>query len=136
MEMKILHRNISEEEILFALVAEEVGEACTLSQRIKIIMNPGCSQELIIRPFTWLNLCGASDIIFVLFIIWLRMRASPTSSMTSSISISYSLILSCKKFTFILRNHHLQWSFIYMMRLGRCHYVIFVRFARYPSRAT
>ena len=38
-------------------------------------------------------------------------------------------------FTFMLRNPHLRWSFIYMMRLGRCHYMIFVGFARYPSMA-
>ena len=39
------------------------------------------------------------------FTLWLMMRASPTSSTTSSNSISYSLILSCKNFTFTLRNH-------------------------------
>ena len=49
---------------MFALVAEEIGEACILSQIIKIIMNPGCSQELITRPFTRLNLRGARKIIF------------------------------------------------------------------------
>ena len=42
MKVKILYENISEEEILFTLVAEEVDEARILSQRIKIIMNPGC----------------------------------------------------------------------------------------------
>ena len=38
-------------------------------------------------------------------------------------------------FIFMLRNHHLQWSFIYMMRLRRCHLVNFVGSARYPLRA-
>ena len=64
-----------------------------------------------------------------------EMQASLTSSTTSTDNISYSLIFSCKIFTFMLGNHHLQWSFIYMMRLGRCHYVNFVRFSRYPSGA-
>ena len=70
MEMKILHKNISEEEILFELVAEEVGEAYILSQIIKIIMNPDCSQELITRPFTWPNFRGAREIIFGLFMLF------------------------------------------------------------------
>ena len=70
----------------------------------------------------------------MIFIIWLRMQASPTSSTTSANSISYSLIFLCKIFTFMLRNHHLQWSFIYMTRLRRCPYMIFVRYARYPLR--
>ena len=69
MEMKILHENISEEEILFTLVAEEVGEACILSQLIKIIINPDCSQELITRPFTRPNLRDVREIILGLFIL-------------------------------------------------------------------
>ena len=43
-----------------------------------------------------------------------------TSSTTSANSISYSLIFLCKFFISMLRNHHLQWSFTYMMRLRRC----------------
>ena len=45
MKIKKLHENISEEEILFALVAEEVNEACILSQFIKIIINPGALKK-------------------------------------------------------------------------------------------
>ena len=41
------------------------------------------------------------------FILWSRMHASPISSMTGSISISYSPILSCKTFIIILRSHRL-----------------------------
>ena len=55
-----------------------------------------------------------------------------TSSATNANSISYSLIFSCKFFISMLGNHHLQWSFTYMMRLRRCHSMIFVGSARYP----
>ena len=41
MEMNVLHKDIGEQEILFALVVEEGGEACILSQLIEIIINPG-----------------------------------------------------------------------------------------------
>ena len=64
MEMKVLHKDIGGLEILFALVVEEGGEACILSQFIKIIINPGCSQEIIGRPFTQPNLRGAREIKF------------------------------------------------------------------------
>ena len=70
MEMKILHENISEEEILFVLVVEGVGEACILSQVMKVIINSGGSQELITRPFAWPNLRGVRKIIFGLFILF------------------------------------------------------------------
>ena len=40
--------------------------------------------------------------------------------------------ISCKFFISMLRNHHLQWIFTYMMRLRRCHSIIFVGSARYP----
>ena len=40
--------------------------------------------------------------------------------------------ISCKTFTSMLRNHHLQWNFTYMMRLRRCHSMIFAGSARYP----
>ena len=36
---------------------------------------------------------------------------------------------------FMQRNRHLQRSFTYMMRLRRCHSMIFVGYARYPLRA-
>ena len=60
MEMKILHKDICEQEIMFALVVEEGGEACILSQFIEIIINPGFSQEII----TWPDLGGVREIIF------------------------------------------------------------------------
>ena len=203
------------------LVVEEGGEACILSQFIEIIINLGCSQEIITRPFTWLNLRDARKIIFgllcffillflrasalwapqkslhyflkkseifrkrwrdiwgahraearriskvrrirgpniiflapqrfghvnglvmisweqprfmTIFMNWLRMRASPTSSTTGSISISYLPILSCKTFIIILRSHRLQYHFIYMMNSGKCLYVIFARYVGYPMR--
>ena len=64
MKIKKLHENISEEEILFALVAEEVDKACILSQIIKVLINPGCFQELITRPFARPNLRNAREIKF------------------------------------------------------------------------
>ena len=70
--------------------------------------------------------------IYKTLIIWRRMHASPTSSTTSVNSISCSLIFSRKTFIFMLRNHHLQWSFIYMMRLRRCRSMNFVKYVRYP----
>ena len=78
MEIKSLHKNISEEEILFALVAEEVGEACILSQVIKVIINSGGSQERFTRPFARPNLRSARKIVFGIFIllILLILRAS------------------------------------------------------------
>ena len=70
MEIKNLHENISEKEILFVLVVEEVGEACILSQVIKVVGNSGGLQELCItRPFTWLDLRGAREIVFGIFIL-------------------------------------------------------------------
>ena len=56
MKMKILHKGICEQEILIALVVEESGEACIMSQFMKIFINLGCSQEFIRRPFTRPNL--------------------------------------------------------------------------------
>ena len=78
MKVKILHEKISEEEILFALVAEEVNEAYILSQIIKVLINPGRSQELITRPFAWPNLRSVREIIFGLLILFtlLILRAS------------------------------------------------------------
>ena len=78
MKVKILHENISEEEILFTLVAEEVDEACILSLIIIVIINPGCSQEIITRPFTRPNLRGAREIIFgpLVFFTLLIIRSS------------------------------------------------------------
>ena len=70
MKVKFLHESISEYEILIELAVEEVSEACIISQIIKIIMNPGCSQELITRPFTRPNLRSAREIIFGLLIFF------------------------------------------------------------------
>ena len=70
MKVKNLHENISEEEILFVLVAEEVVEACILSQIIKVIINPDGSQELITRPFAQPNFRSAREIIFGLLILF------------------------------------------------------------------
>ena len=66
--------------------------------------NLPCTAE--IRPCEWpcdafLQAAGICD-----DFIWLRMQASPTSSLASVISISYSLILSCKIFIFMLGDHH------------------------------
>ena len=49
----------------------------------------------------------------MIFTLRLIMQASPTSSTTSSISISYSLIFLCKIFISILGDHHLRWIFLY-----------------------
>ena len=78
MKIKNVHENISEQDILFALVVEEVGEACILSQVMKIIINSGGSQERITRPFARPNLRSARKIVFGLFIflILLILRAS------------------------------------------------------------
>ena len=78
MEMKVLHKDIGESEILFALVVEEGGEACILSQFIEIIINLGCSQEIITRPFTRPNFRGAREIIFgpLILLTLLILRAS------------------------------------------------------------
>ena len=70
MKVKMLHENISEEEILFALVTEEVDEACILSQIIKVLIYIGWSQELITRPFAWPNFRSAREIIFGLLILF------------------------------------------------------------------
>ena len=48
---------------MFALVVEEVGEACILSQVIKIIINSDGSQERITRPFARPDLRGARKIV-------------------------------------------------------------------------
>ena len=40
-----------------------------------------------------------------------------------------------QNFTIILSNHLLQYLFIYMMRLRKCHCVIFARFVEYPLKA-
>lgn len=61
-------------------------------------------------------------------LLWLTMQASPLSSTTNAISISYSQIPLCKTFIFILGTHHLRWSFIYMMSIRRCHFMISVGF--------
>ena len=78
MGMKILHKNISEEEIPFVLVGEEVGEACILSQIIKIFINPNFSQELITRLFTQPNLRSMREIVLGLIVLFtlLILRAS------------------------------------------------------------
>ena len=68
---------------------------------------------------------------------YLAENAGLTDFSTTSVnSISYSLIFSCKIFISMLRHHHLKWSFTYMMRLRRCHSMIFVGSARYPLWAT
>ena len=40
-----------------------------------------------------------------------------------------------KTFITILRNHLLRYLFIYMMRLRKCHYIIFERLVEYPLMA-
>ena len=59
---------------------------------------------------------------------WLRMQASPPSSRTDAINISYSPIYLCKTFISMLGAHDLRRNFIYMMSIRRCHFMIFVRF--------
>ena len=98
MEMKILHENISEEEILFALVAEEVDEARIISQIIKVIMNPGCSQELITRAFARPNLRSAREIIFGLLIFFtlLVLRASARRAPQKSLHLILKFLVTQK----------------------------------------
>ena len=45
MEMKVLHKDICEQEILIALVLEESGKACSLSQFMKIFINQAALQK-------------------------------------------------------------------------------------------
>ena len=61
-----------------------------------------------VRPCEWPSDAFLEAAKFMkISITWLRMQASPTSSTTSVISTSYSLILSCKNFIFMLGDHHL-----------------------------
>ena len=69
-----------------------------------------------------------------IFISWLRMQASPPSSMTSVNSISYSPIRLCKIFISMLGGRHLRWNFIYMMSIRRSDFMIFAGFVGYPLR--
>ena len=71
MEMKVLYENISEWEILFTLVVDEVGDACILSQIIKLVVNSSGPQECITRPFTRPNLRGVGKVVLGLFILFI-----------------------------------------------------------------
>ena len=94
MKVKILHENISEEKILLTLVVVEVDEACILSQIIKVLINPGCSQELITRPFTRPNLRIVREnkfgllIFFTLLIHRGSARRAPQQSLHHFLKIS------------------------------------------------
>ena len=67
---KSLHESIGGQEILIDPVVEEVGEARIFSQRIKVFINPGFSQEIITRPFTRPYFRYARKIILGLFLLF------------------------------------------------------------------
>ena len=87
------------------LVVEEVSEASIISQRIKVIINLSCSQEIITRPFTRPNLRGAREIIFgllillTLFILRASARRAPQKSLHHFLKISKILVTQNKSET-------------------------------------
>jgi hypothetical protein len=56
MKVKTLHESISEEEILFTLIFEELDEAGVVRQIVKVIVNSRIPQERVTWPFTRLHL--------------------------------------------------------------------------------
>ena len=106
--------------------------------KVKRIRSPSII-SLVLRRFSHVNGLVMSSWekpgFMKIFIIWLRMQASPPSSTTSMNSISYSPISLCKIFISMLGDHHLRWDFIYMMSIRRCHFMIFAGSIWYPLRA-
>ena len=98
MEIKNLHENISEKEILFALVVEEVGETCILSQVIKIIINSGGSQERITKPLARSNLRSARKIVFGLFVLLILLILRASARRASQQSLQHFLSLKISEF--------------------------------------
>ena len=74
---------------------EEVGEARIISQRIKVFINPDCSQEIITRPFTqpyfrytWKIILGLLFLLSLFILRALARRAPQEKSLHLFLKIS------------------------------------------------